>query len=64
LQPTWSALLLKALQFMAFSRSGGPDTFFDFNGKNASLLIPEGIRWPQKVLPAALPPGHSVLADY
>lgn len=49
---------------MAFSRSGGPDTFFDFNGKNASLLIPEGIRWPQKVLPAALPSGHSVLADY
>lgn len=43
-----SPLLLKALQFMAFSRSEGPDMFFNFDGRTAGMALPETLRWPSK----------------
>jgi hypothetical protein len=39
---------MKALQFMALSRSEGPPVFFDFDGKDAGLSLPTMEKiWPQ-----------------
>ena len=47
-RPPGQIRLLKALQFMALSRSYGPLTFFNFNGKTSSLEISQPLeKWPK-----------------
>ena len=46
-RPRGQIRLMKALQFMALSRTIGPLTFFDFNGKSSSLELPPLEKWPR-----------------
>src|SRR5262249_15472959 len=45
-RPANSPHILKALQFMAFSRVEGPDAFFNFDGRTSGIMIPESFKWP------------------
>jgi len=38
---------MKALQFMALSRTNSPAHFFDMNGKDSGLAIPSPDKWPR-----------------
>ena len=46
-RPLGQIRLMKALQFMALSRTIGPITFFDFNGIDSRLELPTLEKWPR-----------------